>query len=52
MDFMVKPVKKKEAFINVIMRAIDEKAGQAEKNYRETKLLKDSMDMMESKDGE
>ena len=46
-DFMVKPVKK-EAFINVIMRAIDELDAEAEKEYRETKLLK-TLDMMESK---
>ena len=43
----VKPVKK-EAFINVIMRAIDELDAEAEKEYRETKLLK-TLDMMESK---
>lgn len=46
-DFMVKPVKK-EAFINVIMRAIDELDAEAEKEYRETKLLK-TLDIMESK---
>ena len=46
-DFMVKPVKK-EAFINVIMRAVDELDAEAEKEYRETKLLK-TLDMMEGK---